>query len=171
MFLLWIRTSDGQLDVISYITFSIYFIRQFKTYLPNLMKIHSIIFTWCGNHQTETSMSLIYMKLLIFMLCFAYSELCNSCLLEKWKERGIPLFAQHFSAFRAMLTSFQYSLRTSWQDISRGQELLDSFFEFLAIEIWNVFNWCVLQPQTHLYIFFMGDRARKVSCCFIPKNL
>lgn len=71
MFLLWIRTSDGQLDVISYITFSIYFIRQFKTYLPNLMKIHSIIFTWCGNHQTETRCHLFIWETFDFyaMLC------------------------------------------------------------------------------------------------------
>ena len=95
----------------------------------------------------------LYEKLLIFMLCFVYSELCNSCLQLKWKERGIPLFAQHFSAFRAMLTSFQYSPKNQLAGYFQSQELLDSFFEFLAIEIWNVFNWCVLQPQTHpLYL-------------------
>ena len=82
----------------------------------------------------------LYEKLLIFMLCFVYSELCNSCLQLKWKERGIPLFAQHFSAFRAMLTSFQYSPKNQLAGYFQSQELLDSFFEFLAIEIWNVFN-------------------------------
>lgn len=48
----------------------------------------------------------LYEKLLIFMLCFVYSELCNSCLQLKWKERGIPLFAQHFSAFQSNANIF-----------------------------------------------------------------
>lgn len=42
----------GNSIYISHTPFSIYFIRQLKTYLPNLIQTHSIISTWYGHGQT-----------------------------------------------------------------------------------------------------------------------
>lgn len=161
MFLLWIRTSDGQLDVISYITFSIYFIRQFKTYLQTWWKNPFNYFHMMWQPSDRNSMSLIYMRNFWFLCYAAYSELCNSCLQPKWKER-IPLFAQHFSAFRAMLTSFQYSPKN---------QLAGYFQRVKSYLIVSLNSWLLkfgmssidvsCSHKSILYIFFMGDRSEE----------
>lgn len=104
----WKRRSDGQLNMILHTPFCIYFIRQLKTYLPNLMKIHSVISTWCDNHQTETWFYLFIWEtfdFFLYALCVQNFPIAATDTERVSSASG----AQHFSAFRAMLRSLPHS--------------------------------------------------------------